>query len=95
MAKVKAITLQGYELFFYPKDHEPEHFHFLELGNSWEIKILFMLCTRFHLETRPKRPAWWTNNYSPLPKHKKKQLLQAICKHRIELKAEWDKLQGE
>ena len=94
MAKVTAFTLDGYELVFYPKDHEPEHFHLFRLVHSWEIKVLFMLCTNSHLEIRRKRPSWWAINYNPLPKNKTKILLGLISEHREALKAQWDELQG-
>jgi len=95
MVKVAAFALDGYELIFYPKDHAPEHFHLSQLGERWEMKILFMLCTQTHLEIRAKRPSRWPINYNPLSKSKTKELLLLIDQHKIALEAQWDYLQGE
>lgn len=94
MPKVTAFVLDGYELTFYPKDHEPEHFHLSKIGYRWEISVLFILSTDIHLETRPKKPIWWKRNYNPLPKKETKILLHLIATHRKALKAQWDELQG-
>jgi hypothetical protein len=95
MVKVAAFTLNGYEFVFYPQDHEPQHFHLSQIGERWEIRVLFMLCTPTSLETRPKRPSRWPANYNPLPKNKTRELLWMICQHKTELEAQWNYLQGK
>ncbi len=87
MPKVSSFLLDGYELTFYPKDHEPEHFHLSKTGHRWEIKVLFMLCTETHSETRPKKPTWWNKNYNPLSKGKTKILLNLIFKAQSRLES--------
>ena len=51
MVKVAAFKLDGYELVFYPQDHEPKHFHLSQIGERWEITVLFMLCTPTYQKT--------------------------------------------
>lgn len=47
---VECIKRNGkYKYLFYSNDHEPPHIHVRREG-EWEIKVLFLKCTKDHLE---------------------------------------------
>ena len=41
MAKVRAFTVPGIEMWFYSGDHRPPHFHARSAG-EWEVRVHFL-----------------------------------------------------
>ena len=85
MATIKAFQLDGYELYFNYGDHDPPHFHLSQKGESWNIRVQFLECTDTHLAWTPNRP---------MPRIKKKELLEKISEHRQALIDEHATSQG-
>jgi hypothetical protein len=44
MAKLECFTIAGIELWFFPNDHLPPHFHPKRKG-QWEVRVYFLQST--------------------------------------------------
>jgi hypothetical protein len=87
MAKVRCISIDGIEMWFYSGDHQPPHFHARRLGD-WEVRVYITAAEDEMLElVRPP---------DALIKGKdRKALINGVLFHRSELLAEWEDSQAD
>ncbi len=93
MSKVKLFQLSDYDLFFHTRESrfEPPHFHITKPGESWKLKVLFMECTKSHLELEIEPDHLSVN---PLPHNKSKELREQIATHQDALLTKWNEIIG-
>lgn len=84
MGKVDAFEVEGIEVWFNSVDHPPPHFHARRRG-EWEIRVLFLLCTKRDLRFTKK---WGRKD--PTANHRD-AILEKVLVHRTALLLEWEK----
>jgi Domain of unknown function (DUF4160) len=83
MAKLTCLRIAGIQLWFYPNDHEPPHFHAKRRG-EWEYKIHFLLGPGEMLELV------WSKKKAQISKGDRQVLEQMVEDHRLEILREWE-----
>ena len=83
MGKVDCFTLDGINMWFWSKDHNPPHFH-AEKPGKWEVKVKFLESTKYGLFE-----VEWSEAKS-IPKSDLKQLSKMVVMHRDNLLMEWE-----
>jgi len=83
MAKLKCFSISGVDLWFYPNDHEPAHFHAKRKG-EWEVKVYFLNGPREMLELV------WTTKKAQMSRTDRNLLQAMVEKHRFEIFKEWE-----
>jgi len=82
MARLKCFSIDGLELWFWPKDHEPPHFHAKRAGD-WEIRIYFLensAIKMFEVKWADRQPS----------KGDRRLLEECVVQHRAEILQEWE-----
>lgn len=87
MARVKAFTVAGLELWFYSGDHEPPHFHARKLGGEWVARIHLLQPRGSMIELLRPAGARIGGRY-------RKALEQGVEANRMALLAEWEAAQA-
>lgn len=83
MAKLTSFEIAGMQLWFYPNDHEPPHFHAKRRG-EWEYKVNFMLPPNGMFELV------WSKKKAQMSKGDRQLLEQMLEQHRLEILREWE-----
>jgi hypothetical protein len=83
MARLKCLVIAGRQLWFYPNDHEPPHFHAKRKG-EWEYKVNFLRVVSQMLELV------WAEKKRQMSKADRKLLEQMVDQHRFEILQEWE-----
>lgn len=83
MAKLKCFGIAGMQLWFYPNDHAPPHFHAKRKG-EWEYRINFMLRLDEMFELV------WSRKKSQISKGDRQLLEQMVEDHRLQILREWE-----
>jgi len=82
MAKLTCFGIAGMQLWFYPNDHEPPHFHAKRRG-EWEYRVSFLLAPGEMLELV------WSRKRAQMSKADRQLLEQMVEQHRFEILREW------
>jgi hypothetical protein len=83
MAKLKCFSMDGVDLWFWPNDHEPPHFHAKRKG-EWELRVKF-------LESRENMfEIVWRKSKRTISAREGKRLAEMVEKHRLEILREWE-----
>jgi hypothetical protein len=80
MARVKAFSIPGMNLWFWSNDHEPPHFHAKRDG-KWEVRVNFLLAKEQMIEVK------WS--CAPISAKDRKLLQENSEAFRMELFQEW------
>lgn len=91
MPKLETFRVEGLILKFNSSDHMPQHIHVLKLGGKWDIRVYFMTCMEGFLDYDYKKPPNPPDDFDGISKSERKELLEKILQHRVELLAEWER----
>jgi hypothetical protein len=81
MARVRAFSVGGVEMWFYSGDHLPPHFHARRAG-EWEVRVFLQEHPSRMIEVvRPPN--------ARLKGRDRRALIEGVQDHRVELLAEW------
>jgi Domain of unknown function (DUF4160) len=83
MAKLECFSIAGVDLWFWPNDHEPPHFHAKRRG-EWEVRVNFLEDggTMFELVWAAKRKQMSRNDRATLE--------GLVREHRPAILKEWE-----
>jgi hypothetical protein len=83
MATLNCFEIEGVQLWFYSKDHEPPHFPVKRKG-EWEYRVNFLQAVDEMLELI------WTAKKAQMSRADRKLLAKMVDEHRFELLREWE-----
>jgi hypothetical protein len=84
MAKLKCFSIAGVDLWFWPNDHEPPHFHAKRKG-EWELRIKFLEGREDMFEIK-----WRKSKKTSISAKDRKSLVEMVERHRLEILREWE-----
>jgi hypothetical protein len=84
MAKLKCFLINGLDLWFWPNDHDPPHFHAKRKG-EWELRVKFQESRENMLEIK-----WRRTKKTSISTRDRKSLAEMVEKHRLEILKEWE-----
>lgn len=90
MAVVKSVSIEGFEVHMYPKDHLPHHFHLISA--EMNLRIFYRISLREKaIHYNIKRLKNWRKKEPPLDSNQKREILKEIRDKRSILEEEWTK----
>jgi hypothetical protein len=84
MAKLKCFSMSGVDLWFYPNDHAPPHFHAKRKG-EWELRVKFLEERETMFEMK-----WRKSKKASISAQDKERLVKMVESHRLEILKEWE-----
>ena len=85
MAKLKCFTIDGVELWFFPDDHLPAHFHAKRKGH-WEVRVYFQEGTTDKMVS----VKWLKDKRKGVPRADTKLIETIVKAHRADILKEWE-----
>ena len=84
MGTVSVFSIEGLDIYFNSSDHYPPHFH--AESAHWEIRVYIdTSSTDKGLDFDYKRPKQPSKRFHGITKKQRRQLLEMVINHRVEL----------
>lgn len=88
MVRVRALVIDGINLYFPSNNHEPPHFHAQKRDGAWLLKVYIMEPEEHMIEViRPPD--------ARIHRKDRRAIIEGVNQHRLELILEWEALSRE